>query len=190
MALEKERNRRWSDPLFARYRLPYPICVGTMQAGDWASSVADWLTFEGRYGLAVGEDLPAARRMLETAVAEAAQADPWLSDHPPRLEWWGGQFAPAGIPGDHPLVKTVSESFAAVTGAPPLVEGMTYGADMRLLVNEADTPTVLFGPGDVRQAHRPDEYVPIDDLVTVTQSLALTALRFCGHELIHTTTHP
>ena len=59
---------------------------------------------------------------------------------------------------------------------------MTYGADMRLLVNEGQTPTVLFGPGDVRNAHRPDEYVPVDELVVAVRTLALTALRFCGYE--------
>jgi acetylornithine deacetylase len=40
---------------------------------------------------------------------------------------------------------------------------------------------VMFGPGDVRSAHRPDEYVPVADLLAVTRTLALTALRFCGH---------
>jgi acetylornithine deacetylase/succinyl-diaminopimelate desuccinylase-like protein len=31
-------------------------------------------------------------------------------------------------------------------------------------------------------SHRPDEYVPIDDLKAVTRTLTLTALRFCGYE--------
>ena len=62
------------------------------------------------------------------------------------------------------------------------LEGMTYGADMRLLVNVGNTPTLMFGPGDVRVSHRPDEYVPIADLQAVTRTLALTALRFCGYE--------
>jgi acetylornithine deacetylase len=57
---------------------------------------------------------------------------------------------------------------------------MTYGADMRLLVHAGGIPTVLFGPGDVRRAHRPDEYVDVADLRAVTRTLALTALRFCG----------
>jgi acetylornithine deacetylase len=57
---------------------------------------------------------------------------------------------------------------------------MTYGADMRLLVNEAHVPTVLFGAGDVRRAHRPDESVPIDELIIVARTLALVALRFAG----------
>lgn len=181
MTLERERNRQIQDPLFADYELPYPICVGTVQAGDWASSVADWLTFEGRYGVAVGEDVAAARRLFEQTVAQAAQTDPWLREHPPRLEWWGGQFEPAGIPIDHNLVKMVGGAYGDVSGKPAAITGMTYGADMRLLVNEGNTPTVLFGPGDVRKAHRPDEYVPVDDLVTVVQTLALAALRFCGY---------
>jgi acetylornithine deacetylase len=182
LILEQERNRHFQDPLFARYSLPYPICVGTLQAGNWASSVAESLTFEGRYGVAVGENLKTARILLEKTLAHAAKADPWLRDHPPQLEWWGGQFAPAGIPADDPIVTAVSEALAEVRGYPAHLEGMTYGADMRLLVNEGRTPTVLFGPGDVRQAHRPDEYVPVIDLEIAVQTLALTALRFCGYE--------
>ena len=84
------------SPLFAGYRLPWPIEVGTVRAGDWASSVPDTLTAEGRYGVAVGEDVPAARRAFEEAVARAAAGDPWLAAHPPRVEWWGGRFDPGG----------------------------------------------------------------------------------------------
>jgi acetylornithine deacetylase len=40
----------------------------------------------------------------------------------------------------------------------------------------------MFGPGNVRKAHQPDEYVPVEDLRVVVQTLALTALRFCGYE--------
>jgi acetylornithine deacetylase len=79
-------------------------------------------------------------------------------------------------------VTTVSQAFTAVTEMPAHIQGMTYGADMRLLVNEGGIPTVLFGPGDVRKAHQPDEYVPIDDLIVAVRTLALTALRFCGYE--------
>ncbi|MGD9099313.1 MAG: ArgE/DapE family deacylase [Anaerolineae bacterium] len=184
VALERERNRQAQDPLFARYELPYPLCVGTVRAGNWASTVPERLTCEGRYGVAVGEDLAAARRALEERVAQAAQADPWLRDHPPQVEWWGGQFAPARIPADHPLVETVCGAYNDVSGTPARVEGVTYGADMRLLVNEGRTPTVLFGPGDVRRAHKPDEYVSVDELVAAVRTLALVVMRFCGYDSI------
>jgi acetylornithine deacetylase len=182
MILEQERNRRMRDPLYARYRLPHAICVGTVRAGDWASSVPESLTFEGRYGVAVGEDVGDARRCFEEAITRAAQADPWLRDHPPQVEWWGGQFAPASIPTEDPLVETLSSAYCDISGTAARVAGMTYGADMRLLIGEGHTPTVLFGPGDVRQAHRPDEFVPVADLITAVRTLALVALRFCGHE--------
>jgi acetylornithine deacetylase len=58
---------------------------------------------------------------------------------------------------------------------------MPYGADMRLLVNQGGIPTVLFGPGDVRRAHQPDEAVPLDDLRRVMETLIVVALRYCRH---------
>ena len=183
LELERERNERHRDPLYARYELPNALCIGKLRAGTWASSVAENLVFEGRYGIAVDEDQSAARRALEETVAEAARADPWLRDHPPMVEWWGGQFYPARTPVDHPLVQTVAGAYEKVAGSAARLEGMTYGADMGLLVNVGHTPTVLFGPGDVRVAHRPDEYVAAKELETVVRTLAVTVLRFCGYEV-------
>jgi len=167
-------------PLFAGYRLPWPIEIGTVSAGDWASSVPDTLVAEGRFGVAVGEDVAAARRAFEDAIARAAAADPWLAEHPPDVEWWGGRFDPASTDPVHPIVTAVTGAATDVTGSAPSLEGVTYGADMRLLVNVGHIPTVLFGPGDVRVAHMPDEFVPIADLRAAAHTLVLTALRFCG----------
>jgi acetylornithine deacetylase len=182
MAFEKARNAHIDNPLFADYRIPYAITIGTLRAGNWASTVAERLEFEGRFGVAVEEDLTTAKRAFEETIIHAASSDPWLREHPPQVDWWGGQFAPAQISPDHTLVTTVSEAFGEVTGKPAVVRGMTYGADMRLLINEGQTPTVLFGPGDVRNAHQPNEFVPISDLLATIQTLALTTLRFCGYE--------
>src|SRR3990170_1789565 len=182
LALEKERNRAHRDPLYARYDLPYALSIGRVSAGNWSSSVPEALTFEGRYGVAVDEDVADARRSFEAAVATAAAADPWLRGHPPRVEWWGGQFEPARIPTDHALPTTILAAFADANGRPSRLEGMTYGSDMRHLVKVGETPAVLFGPGDVRRAHRPDESVPVEDLVAATRAVALAALLFCGVE--------
>lgn len=175
--LETRRNDRPRHPLFADVALPYALCVGTIRGGVWASSVAESLTFEGRLGIAPDEEPQAARRELEETVGSVAAGDAWLRDHPPVVEWWGGQFAPAATDPGHPIVATLRDAHAAVAGSPPAVRGMPYGADMRLLVNEGRTPTVLYGPGDVRRAHAPDEYVEIAELETATRVLALTALR-------------
>jgi acetylornithine deacetylase len=181
LRLEAERNARLRQPLFDRYRLPFALSIGRITAGDWPSSVPDLLTCEGRYGIAPGENAAAAQRAFEAAVDAAAEAHPFLRDHRPRVEWWGGQFLPARTPDDASIVQTTNDAITDVMGTPPRIEGMTtYGADMRLLVNEAQIPTVLFGAGDVRHAHRPDESVTIDELLIVARTLALTAMRFCG----------
>jgi acetylornithine deacetylase len=179
LALEADRNRRLRQPLFERYQLPYALSIGRVTAGDWPSSVPDLLVCEGRYGIAPGEDAEAAKAEFARAVANAADGHPYLSRHAPTVEWWGGQFLPAATALDTAIVSSTGAAITDVTGHPPRVEGMTYGADMRLLVNQGGIPTVLFGPGNVRHAHRPDESVPIDDLLTVARVIALTALRFC-----------
>ncbi len=177
--LEKIRNQDADHPLFASYPVPYPICVGKIQGGVWASTVAEKLTFEGRYGVKIGEDPAAAKRQLEAHVQTAVQHDPWLKANPPSIEWWGAQFDPAEIAADHAIVRETAAAFQEITGTSAQIQGMPYGADMRLLVNVGGMPTILFGPGDVRKAHQPDEHVPLADLKACTQTLALTILRFC-----------
>jgi len=178
--LEAERNAGGGGELYARYRLPWPIEIGTLRAGEWASSVPGLLVCEGRCGVAVGEGPAAARRALEEAVTSAAEADPWLRYHPPRVEWWGGRFDPATTDPAEPVVGAVRGAVRDVTGAVPPIEGVTYGSDLRLLVNLGGVPTVLFGPGDVRVAHMADEYVPLDQLHTAAEALVVAAVRFCG----------
>jgi len=179
-ALEAERNSGVSDPLFAGEALPFAITMGRVEAGIWPSTVAESLVAEGRYGVAPGEDLGEARAQLERAVVEIASDDHWLSTHPPRVEWRGAQFEAARTDPDDPIVSAVSGAARAITGSEPILGAMRYGADMRLLVNEAGIPTVLFGPGDVREAHRPDESIETEELVRAARILAVTAMRFCG----------
>jgi acetylornithine deacetylase len=179
--VEGERNSRLGkDDLFASHRLPFPISVGTVKGGDWASSVADHVTLEGRYGIAPGEDEAEARNELERAVADAARGDPWLRRHPPVLTWWGGRFFAAHTDLDHPVVRVVREAGGAVLGTPPPLAAVTYGADMGTLSAVGGTPAVLFGAGDIRRAHQPDEWVDVDELVALARTLAVTAMRFCG----------
>jgi acetylornithine deacetylase len=181
-ALESQRNEPIDDPLYARYRIPYPINIGTVRGGAWPGSVPESLEFQGRVGVVVVERVEDARRNVEEAIARAADADPWMREHRPVVDWSGYQFEPASIPVNHPLVEAVKEAFWEATGKAAQLEGMTYASDMRHLVNTGRTPTLLFGPGDVRNAHGPDEHVEIEELVAAARALTLTALRFCGRE--------
>lgn len=179
-SLETRRNEGAStDPLFSRYRVPFPISIGILEGGDWASSVPDHALMEGRLGVRPDEEQGQARAELERAVSDAAARDPFLRDHPPAVEWWGGRFLAAATDRGHPLVEAVRSAAADVCGQDPVVEGVPFGADAGLLSRVGGTPTVLYGAGDIRLAHRPDEHVEIDALATMARALAVAALRFC-----------
>ncbi|WP_330323678.1 ArgE/DapE family deacylase [Streptomyces pseudovenezuelae] len=177
--LEARRNTD-VDPLMSEYPIPYPLSVGTVRAGDWASSVPDLLVAEGRLGVRLGEDPAQARTELETCVAEACTDDPWLRSHPARVTWPGGQFASGRLPAGHPLAALLGGAHAEVTGGPrPSERGAPYGSDLRLY-SGAGIPTLQYGPGDVRLAHGPQERVHVSEVVTVTRALVLATLRAVG----------
>jgi acetylornithine deacetylase len=167
-ALERRRNAD-PEPLLRDYPIPYPLSVGRLQAGDWASSVPDRLVVEGRYGLRVAEDPASARAELEAAVAEAAEREPYLREHPPRVTWPGGAFRGGHLPSGHPLAERMAEAHASVTGrAIGPARGVSYGSDLRLYAG-GGIPTLHYGPGSVREAHGPDESVPIEEVVIVAE---------------------
>jgi acetylornithine deacetylase len=164
-ALEQRRNVHPEPPL-RDYPIAYPLSVGRLQAGDWPSSVPDRLVAEGRYGVGIAEDPAAARAELEAAVAEAAACDPYLRDHPPRVSWTGGAFRGGALAPGHALESQVAHAHRQVTGrdiGPS--RGVSYGSDLRLYVG-AGIPTLHYGPGSPREAHGPDESVPIEEVVT------------------------
>ncbi|MBL1099153.1 ArgE/DapE family deacylase [Streptomyces coffeae] len=177
--LETRRNAD-IDPLMAESRIPYALSVGTLRAGDWASSVPDCLVAEGRLGVRLGEDPAEAVADFETCVAEACADDPWLRTHPATVSWPGGRFASGRLPSGHPLTALVRDAHADAVGGPrPRERGAPYGSDLRLYA-AADIPTLQFGPGDVRLAHSPREQISLPEIVAVTRTLVLAVLRTVG----------
>ncbi len=180
LAFEARRNHEIDDPLYASYANKIPINIGTLRAGSWPSSVPEWLVAEGRAGMVPGEDLQTFKGVFRDEVARIAAADPWLRDHPPTVEWLSGQFAAAGVPVDSPLVETLAAAHRAATGAEAPVEGVTYGADMRHFVLAGGMPCVMYGAGDVRLAHAPNESVPLDEVRVATRTVAGLIAAWCG----------
>lgn len=160
--------------------LAHPLSLGTVRAGDWASTVPDLLVAEGRLGVAIGEPVEDARASLEGAVAAACHDDAWLRVHPVEVEWWGGQFASGRIPAGTDLVDRMQRAHRVAGRADQEVYGATYGSDLRLLTGLGGIPTLQYGPGDVRLAHGPHESVPIDEIVTAGRAIAILVLDVCG----------
>ncbi len=121
----------------------------------------------------------AVEREFEDRIQRAADADPWLREHPPRVEWIVGGVPPAQVSVDEPIVKAALAATAAV-GRGGRLGGLDNWHDGATLTVEAGIPAICLGPGDIQLAHAVDEKVPIADLVACTQAIAITAMRFCG----------
>jgi acetylornithine deacetylase len=178
--LEQERNGVLSHPLYDGVSNKVPINIGVVRAGNWASTVPESLVAEGRVGLIPGEEIDLFKDLLAERIATIADRDPWLREHPPELEWFGGQFAPAELEPDAPICEAVKAAHERVTGEKPSVEGVPYGADMRLFIHFGGMPCVMYGAGDVNVAHAPDEHISITELLTATTTVACLLLDWCG----------
>jgi acetylornithine deacetylase len=169
---ETVRNAAEGHPLMQALGLPYPTIIGQVEGGNWTSTVMDSVTAHGRYGVKLGQDCDAAGEDVKLAIASAAAEHPFLADHPPTVTTWGGRFDSSSIPIDHELPTGLQAAATASGHRRPDLAAVPYGADMRLYINQGNTPAVMFGPGDVVHAHSADEHVPLDQVVECAEVLA------------------
>jgi acetylornithine deacetylase len=167
--LERELNVGVTHPLMGTLKLPYPVSVGRVEAGSWSSTVPDRLVFEGRVGVPVGQDSAAIRAWLESVVRSACPDA--------TLAWTGGRFDPGETAVDHPFTQLVLGAAADELDQAVVPVGVPYGADMRLFC-ERGIPCVMFGTPGLDRAHAVDEYVELDELVTLTRALIRVLARY------------
>jgi acetylornithine deacetylase len=179
---ERERNATISHPLYDGFENKFPISVGVVRAGNWASTVPESLVAEGRLGFLPGETIEGMMRQAEDLIARVAGESDWLREHPPAVEWFGGQFAASEVPADHPLTETVARAHEVVTGEAVEIAAITGGTDARLFTDIADIPAVVYGPRENALAHMTDEYIALEEVLGVAETLALCILDWCGYD--------
>jgi acetylornithine deacetylase len=172
------RNAGIDHPLFRALPMPVPTGIGTFRAGRWHSTLPEHAELAGRVGLLPGESLDTVRAALLEAVAATEQQDPWLGEHPPRLEWIHEGFAAWETQLDDPVVTALDAACVAATGERRL-GAVTYGSDAGHFA-QAGVPTVLFGPGVIEDAHRVDESIAEEQLLRATEILALALAGLVG----------
>ena len=154
-----------------------------IQGGEW------WVTYPAHCSvtcdvtyLPANVDADGTAKGVEAEITDwinaAANADPWLRDHP--LKWqWMEDIVPAEMPRDHPLVDIVLRS-AADLGRTGRASGLNSWHDAAHFTHWGKTPTLSFGPDGIDSAHAADEHVSVDGLVDHCASVALAVMRWCG----------
>lgn len=179
----KTLEARWNELRvehegFEVYDRPVNVQLGKISGGEWPSSVPSWCTLDMRVGLYPGITPDEIRYEIEACVAAAAKDDPYLAEHPPRVEWHGHSGAGYELTGGVGLVQTLRATHEAVFGRELRGFASTGSSDARVL-GPHGVPSTLYGPKS-RNTHGFDECVEIESIRKITKSLALFVARWCG----------
>lgn len=179
LELEKRRNARVNDPLYANNPIPLPINVGKFNSGYFPSAVSDKTELEGRYGIAPGETIEEAQVEFEDALKNLANKDPWFKEHPVEVEWLELRLPPGECPMDHPFLDVLVKSYQTIKNEEPELIGSTWGTDGGILTQAGGIPSVIFGPGTTKMAHYANEYVEIDLIFETAEIITHALIDWC-----------
>jgi len=182
-AYEGEMNRaERRHPAFAAENHPVNVNMGTLQGGEWNSSVATRARLGVRVGVMPGHSCHAVRAEIEAMVA-ALHADPRLRGASLAVEFKGFMADGCTFPADQPISRAVSALHRDVTGEELRRLNATGLTDARHYVLTGGTQATCYGP-DCENIHGIDESVGLDSIHEVTSVLALLVAGWCGVEPI------
>lgn len=146
---------------------------GEINAEAGPGSVPDGCALEYNIWYYPDQHLTDVRAELETRVLAACSSDWWLATHPPRFIWAlrGLTNPPAETDPAHPLAAVLLDSARQVDE--DAVATAMQGASLLPWYTTRGIPGVIFGPGNVAQAHGVDEYIDLRGLRQTTVALAL-----------------
>lgn len=158
---------------------PYPLIgaatysVGTIQGGLRTSIVPSRCTVSIDRRIVPGQTPGSALADLEELLVAARSERPHLRHGDPRITC---SYAPFEVAEDSRICDVLRKAASEAARRDARFVGMRATTDAVFLC-EAGIPTVVFGPGSIAQAHRPDEFVAIDELHSATRTLALAIVR-------------
>lgn len=88
-----------------------------------------------------------------------------------------GTAEPFEVSPHSPIVTALRDTIAELEGAQPEIAGMQSWTDAHNFVEIAGAEAVVYGPGHLRRAHRPDEWVDLSEVTRVAQVLSELARR-------------
>lgn len=156
MARAIQKLEAYAQGLSARrdpYLGPATLSVGTIQGGVRVNIVPDACLCEVERRALPGETLASICEELQTLLAGIAQVTP------------RNQFTPASLlEHDHAFTRRTKEIMAAVLQKEPSL-GVFHGGTEAAYVSQFGIPTLIVGPGSLEQAHRVDEYAPVEQIM-------------------------
>jgi succinyl-diaminopimelate desuccinylase len=158
--------QRWPKYPYTPHDLlaPPTMNLGTIRGGVKTNVVPDRCVATVDLRTVPGQDHDAIVREVRDMASELESTTPGL-----RVEVnVGNDMPPVETPIGHPLIRHTAGAVEAVVGGARRVRGATYYTDGGIWVG-TNIPIVIFGPGDDKLAHQPNERVAVEQLTLATR---------------------
>jgi acetylornithine deacetylase/succinyl-diaminopimelate desuccinylase family protein len=175
MARVLEALERYADIL--KHKTPHEILgvptmsVGRIEGGESVNVIPDWCEIEVDRRLIPGEDPALCLR----------DARDWLTTELPgalRFEFSEPGVRMPPLPSlDSDWLPPLTVAIEKATGRRPALRGVPFGTDAGPL-SATGTPCVVFGPGDIAQAHTKDEWIDLAQVAQAAEAYFQIALEF------------
>jgi formylaminopyrimidine deformylase len=165
------------------------INPAVIEGGRHAAFVADecrlWITVH----FYPNENHDDVAKEVEEHLLQIANGDPWLRDHPPTFKWGGtsmieerGEIFPSlEIDPQHLGTTLLAEAHQNILQTSPEI-GMSPTVTDGGWLGDAGIPTVIYGPGDLENAHAVNESVSINELLQFTKVMTSFIYNWCQTE--------
>lgn len=167
-------------PAFAGHNHPINVNLGTIEGGEWNSSVPTRARIGMRVGVMPGHPVASARADIEALVA-AASHDPAFEGCALKLEFRGFMAEGCTFDPAWPIMRTLDRFHSEIRGAPARHLANTGLTDARFWPLYQGTHATCYGP-EAERIHGIDESVSLASMHDVTRVLALTIAGWCGLE--------
>ncbi len=181
LALEGSFNAGPGDDAVKAGNAPFSMVIGKVSGGHYETVTAGEVTLRGGayFSPALGSVHDVMQALRDTITA-ANRADDFLSVHPARLEFLHHDDAACQSP-QVPLAVHVSRVLAERGGDAKVRPG-PFACDMRHLVNQGGIPSIIFGPGTIAQAHKPDEHIALNEYTDCIHRLIDIIPAWCNED--------
>jgi acetylornithine deacetylase len=179
VALERYNQERNARPRPAGFENEvFPLMPFILRAGEllpWGTqdAIPDSAWLEFWIEIPPGVTQPQLLAELQDAVAQASAVTPALQRVTTRWEKRTRFLPGTSISADQPAIRTLAANLELVTGQPASYRPAPFACDAFMFNLCSPTPCVLLGPRG-GNAHAPDEWVEVEDLITLTKTFALT----------------
>ncbi len=152
-----------------KHRTPHEILgtptmsVGRIEGGESVNVVPDWCEVEVDRRLIPGEDPDECLSAARTWLTEELRAEIGFAFGEP------GVCMPPLASSVSDWLEPLSNAIQRATGRRPALRGVPFGTDAGPL-SAAGVPCVVFGPGDIAQAHTKDEWIDLDQVAQAAEA--------------------